>query len=652
MAYQSEIEKLEARFREKPEQWFAALADAYRKAGDVDMALEVLGAWIDKRPTYTSGHIVRGRCLLDRERYDEAAGAFEQVLELDVENVIALKSLADIAERRGDTEAARNWLRRLLDVDPMSKEAQEGLERVGAGAAPAAASPPPPAGSPEAIAEPGLSFIDLDSAEAPAEAPAELTIERTEEAFDLSAMPPSGGERLDGLETSVPLDVAVPEAHGAVEGLEVSEALDASGAVELPEAAEVAEGLETGGAMGGERSIEFAEPAGAGKSAAPHEEPVAPQAQVEPVVSAEAPEHPAVPEPAAAAEPGAPPVVEVPARKRADGPSPSLELAAPASDWVIPEAPAPAPKPRSAAPEPVERKPVPPAVETVVPDLEPAGFAPPEDAEPVPIEDLAPLAFDAAFDEFAAQAGPLETAEGFEVVGDEEPDTLELPREPAPAREPRISTAEDVEFVQPPAAETPPPAAPAAEETLPQQPGTDPELPLILPEEVSADLDEPAIREPEPVVTETMAALYASQGLFAEAREIYVQLLERSPGSARLEGLLADIDAQAKAKAQPSAPRRERYSAGARGGASVGDLMRELAGTAPGPSPGAAPEPETSPEAMTTTEPTKAGTAGEGGFSFDEFFSEGAAPEQPPEAEADGRPEDEDFRDWLDGLKT
>ena len=40
MAYQAEIEKLEARFREKPEQWFAALADAYRKAGDLDMALE------------------------------------------------------------------------------------------------------------------------------------------------------------------------------------------------------------------------------------------------------------------------------------------------------------------------------------------------------------------------------------------------------------------------------------------------------------------------------------------------------------------------------------------------------------------------------------------------------------------------------------
>jgi len=132
MAYQAEIEKLEARFREKPEQWFAALADAYRKAGDLDMALEVLGAWIDKRPNYTSGHIVLGRCYLDKGQDDQAANAFEAVLKLDMENVIALKCLSEIAERRGDVPGARSWLERLLEVDPMNEEAQEALEKVGA----------------------------------------------------------------------------------------------------------------------------------------------------------------------------------------------------------------------------------------------------------------------------------------------------------------------------------------------------------------------------------------------------------------------------------------------------------------------------------------------------------------------------------------
>ncbi|MDH3458358.1 MAG: tetratricopeptide repeat protein, partial [Gemmatimonadota bacterium] len=133
MAYQAEIDKLEGRFREKPEQWFAALADAYRKSGEVDMALEVLNAWIDKRPSYTSGHIVLGRCHLDKQQDAVAAEAFEKVLELDMENVIALKSLSEIAERKGDSAGARGWLQRLLEVDPMNEEATTALERLGEG---------------------------------------------------------------------------------------------------------------------------------------------------------------------------------------------------------------------------------------------------------------------------------------------------------------------------------------------------------------------------------------------------------------------------------------------------------------------------------------------------------------------------------------
>lgn len=132
MAYQSEIEKLEARFEEKPEQWFAALADAYRKSKDLDLALDILNLWLEKRPNYTSGHIVRGRVLLDRNDDGGAQQAFERVLELDAENIIALRALSEIAERAGDIATARRWLERLLEVDPMSEEGDEALRRLGA----------------------------------------------------------------------------------------------------------------------------------------------------------------------------------------------------------------------------------------------------------------------------------------------------------------------------------------------------------------------------------------------------------------------------------------------------------------------------------------------------------------------------------------
>src|SRR3990172_2152448 len=75
MAYQSEIEKLEQRYRENPDQWFAALADSYRKAGSLDLALDVVRAGLAKRPNYVSGHIVLGRCLLQKPDDGAAAGA-------------------------------------------------------------------------------------------------------------------------------------------------------------------------------------------------------------------------------------------------------------------------------------------------------------------------------------------------------------------------------------------------------------------------------------------------------------------------------------------------------------------------------------------------------------------------------------------------
>ncbi len=140
MAYQSEMEKLEQRFREKPEQWFAALADAYRKNGDLELALEILATWIDKRPTYTSGYIVQGRCLLDKGDDPQAAGVFQEVLDLDPENIIALKSLGEIAQRGDDSVGAQEWLARLLEVDPMNEEAQEALEALGGPAEPPAAA--------------------------------------------------------------------------------------------------------------------------------------------------------------------------------------------------------------------------------------------------------------------------------------------------------------------------------------------------------------------------------------------------------------------------------------------------------------------------------------------------------------------------------
>jgi len=130
VAYTSEIDKLEARFRDNPKgRNFAPLADAYRKAGLIDNAIDLCQNGLTLHPDYVSAYIVYARCLVDKKDDTAALGVFKQVLDLDRDNIIALRGLAELAERNGKYEEEVEWLSRLLNVDPMNGDAAESLVR-------------------------------------------------------------------------------------------------------------------------------------------------------------------------------------------------------------------------------------------------------------------------------------------------------------------------------------------------------------------------------------------------------------------------------------------------------------------------------------------------------------------------------------------
>lgn len=133
MAYTSEIDKLERRHRENPEgRTFAPLADAYRKAGDVPRALEILKTGLQLHPDYLSASIVLGRCQLDLGDLPSAEAAFRRVLDLDKENVIAIKALADITERQARFDESEHWLNYLISIDSGNEDARGQLQRLAA----------------------------------------------------------------------------------------------------------------------------------------------------------------------------------------------------------------------------------------------------------------------------------------------------------------------------------------------------------------------------------------------------------------------------------------------------------------------------------------------------------------------------------------
>ncbi|HEX4633377.1 MAG TPA: tetratricopeptide repeat protein, partial [Gemmatimonadales bacterium] len=174
MAYTSEIEKLERRWLENPKgRNFAPLADAYRKAGEIDRAIDLCKSGLELHPDYVSAHIVYGRCLIDQKDDAGATEVFQKVLQLDPENILALRILSEIAERTGHYEQGSEWLTRLISADPMNGDAAEALTRMKAKATQAKTAPRPSVPAAEApVASapagatdlpPRLSLVDMST---------------------------------------------------------------------------------------------------------------------------------------------------------------------------------------------------------------------------------------------------------------------------------------------------------------------------------------------------------------------------------------------------------------------------------------------------------------------------------------------------------
>jgi tetratricopeptide (TPR) repeat protein len=88
-------------------------------------------------------------------------------LELDRENIIALRGLAELAERTGKYDEAVEWLSRLLNADPMNGDAAEALARAKgklASAGTAAASPAFPEAATTPMAKPDFAVEHEEAA--------------------------------------------------------------------------------------------------------------------------------------------------------------------------------------------------------------------------------------------------------------------------------------------------------------------------------------------------------------------------------------------------------------------------------------------------------------------------------------------------------
>lgn len=121
-----ECARLRERFEENPGgRVFAPLSDVLRKLGQTDEALRVCQTGLARHPEYSSAHVILGKIHLERGDEEAAAAAFREVLELDDENLLALRHLARLHEADGELDEALRLWHRVARIEPDSDAVEE-----------------------------------------------------------------------------------------------------------------------------------------------------------------------------------------------------------------------------------------------------------------------------------------------------------------------------------------------------------------------------------------------------------------------------------------------------------------------------------------------------------------------------------------------
>jgi predicted regulator of Ras-like GTPase activity (Roadblock/LC7/MglB family) len=99
-------------------QIFAALAEAYRKKGELEKAFQVCHNGLRIHPNYGPAHVVMAKINMDRGLYDWAEAEVEKARQVDGNNRTIELLLAEINIYKGEFQAAIKVLKRLAITDP------------------------------------------------------------------------------------------------------------------------------------------------------------------------------------------------------------------------------------------------------------------------------------------------------------------------------------------------------------------------------------------------------------------------------------------------------------------------------------------------------------------------------------------------------
>lgn len=119
----SEIAKLTERIAKDPKsKLFVPLAEEYKKAGDIPMAVSVLQEGLRNNPSYVTARSFLGRLLMESGDLPGAQKELEEVIKAIPDNLLAQRKLADLYIYQGRSSDALQRYRAALALNPGDKE--------------------------------------------------------------------------------------------------------------------------------------------------------------------------------------------------------------------------------------------------------------------------------------------------------------------------------------------------------------------------------------------------------------------------------------------------------------------------------------------------------------------------------------------------
>lgn len=109
---------------------FAPLAEAYRKLGMTDKAMEILSQGIRFHPSYVMGYLGLAFCYFDLKQFNLAYSTLRPLIETNRDNLRLQKLFSDTCLELGKKDEALETLKYLLFISPRDKEVAESVSRL------------------------------------------------------------------------------------------------------------------------------------------------------------------------------------------------------------------------------------------------------------------------------------------------------------------------------------------------------------------------------------------------------------------------------------------------------------------------------------------------------------------------------------------